>query len=250
MGHKVEIGAGLAAILCFAGAADAWFATGAVDILLDLCLSDADTDPAALGMPMSMVMERDVPQALAFAAGGFAFVALGLSRPYLSIGQETGPAQHITDRERKRLLATIAHIATASGRPEALAIARAYQSVTGHRPAPSDPAAACRHVLTRRSATLERILRGAKGDGEKRRLLMASVHIWSALGMDSRSATFRLEQVAETLGFGDEDIRMALDPSEAENGSVVTRLCDWVATATRPISDQLGWTDRPEDIHS
>lgn len=219
---KMEIGCGAFALVCFAGAADAWLGTGGVDLLVDLCLGDPDAaTPDIDPMPMPEGGAHGTHASL-FLAAGLAALGLGLSSseigPYLRERQKSRPE----GRARRRLIAAIIYVARSCQGAMPRDVAYAYQAVTGETLGKGEIARAVSYMRSAKAAPMERILSKVANDDEKRRILDAACRVWFNHGADSEQATRAMERIAAAMGLEGNDINAALDaPWKVEAGRVL-----------------------------
>ncbi|MBT8426175.1 MAG: hypothetical protein KJO67_14455 [Silicimonas sp.] len=223
MPTKVEIGCGAFALVCFAGAADAWMGTGAVDLLIDLCLGDPDAAVPDVD-PMPMPDGGHGTHASLFLAGGLAALGLGLSSSEIGPMLHDRQASRPDGRARRRLIAAIIYVARACQGTVPRDIAHAYFAVTGETLERGEIARAVSYMRSAKAAPLERILSKIPDEDEKRRILDAACRIWFRHGADSVNATRAMERVAAAMGLEGNDINTALD-------------APWSAEATRVLKN-------------
>lgn len=210
MVSKVELVSGGVALACFAGAADAWFGTGAVDFLVDLCLSDPNGALPGLD-GMAMPGGGHSTHASLFLAGGLAAMGLGLSFSEFPSLFERRPATTPAGQARRRLTAAIVYVARACEGTTPKDVALAFRTATGVDLERGEVARALKSLRTSRGATLERILNKAVDDDEKRQIMSVACDVWFQHGVDSERAARAMERVAAALGLEGNDINSALD---------------------------------------
>lgn len=210
MATKIEIGFGVFAAACFAGAVDAWLGTGAVDMLVDLCLSDPDAVPADMD-PMPMSEGGHNTHASLFLAAGLASLGLGLSSgeiaPLLQQRRNARPE----GQARRRLIAALVYVARTCRGATPRDVAEAYLAATGEEVDRREVGKAVGYLRSSRAAPIERILGKVTDDEEKRLILNAACRIWFRHGVDSEIATRTMERVTAALGLEGNDINAALD---------------------------------------
>ena len=212
MATRVEIGCGLAALACFAGAADAWFGTGAFDALIDLCLSDPDA-PAPVIEPMPMPGKGHNTHASLFLAAGLALAGIGLT------SRDVGRLLHRQGErmekgvDRRRLIAAVVFVARCCRGATPQDVAEAFYVATGGNLERGEIANATKYLRSERAASIETILSGTRDDETRRRIMAAVSHVWLGHGSDSRRATEAIERVSAALGLQGDEINAALDGS-------------------------------------
>lgn len=245
MATKLEIGCAAFAVACFAGAADAWLGTGAVDLLVDLCLGDPDA--VAPGMdPMPMPEGGHGTHASLFLAAGLAALGLGLSSgefgPVLRERGLTRPE----GRARRRLIAAIVFVARSCETAQPRDVAHVFHAVTGEVLAKGEVAKAVAYLRSERAAPMERILAKVADDAERRRILDAACRIWFRHGVDSARATRAMERVAECLGLEGNEVNATLDANWTREASKVLKNVETLArrTVSRATSEAQRITTR------
>ncbi len=115
------------ASLAFVAALDAHLGVGAVELLLELCLSETSANPGGTSLPM-----KHSANALAFLAAGCALASIAfLSAWRISAARETKKHQCIPDVDIN-LVAALSMLARASDRYGPEDIRRAYKRAHGH----------------------------------------------------------------------------------------------------------------------
>jgi hypothetical protein len=208
MATRVEIGCGVAALACFAGAVDAWLGTGALDALIGVGLGGA----SATGTEAAPATGHDTHASL-FLAAALALVGLGFtSRDVASLLQREGggPAHGV---DRRRLIAALVFVARCCKGATPADVAEAFQAAMGETLERGEIANATKYLRSERAASIETILSGTRDDETRRRIMAAVSHVWLRHGSDSRRATEAIERVSTALGLQGDDINMALDGS-------------------------------------
>lgn len=230
MATKVEIGCGVVALACFAGAADAWLGTGAVDLLVDLCLGDPMAPPPDVG-PMPMPDGGHGTHASLFLAAGLAALGFGLSSGEIGTLLSARQLSRPEGTARRRLIAAIIYVAKSCEGAQPKDVAEAYFSVTGEVLPKGEISKAVQYMRSTRAASIERILGKAEDDEEKRHIVAAACGIWFRHGVDSERATRAMERVTAALGLEGNAINTALD-------------APWKIEATRVLKNVEGFARR------
>ena len=111
------------------------------------------------------------------------------------------------------MIATLLHIAKASGRVSQSAIDATFLKTTGEALGPREASSAYRSCFFRRGApSLEQILAGVKDPEERNDLVRGATAIWMETGLDSIEGTQKLEQVMDLLGLSADQVAETLDP--------------------------------------
>lgn len=231
MASKVEIVCILIALACYAGAADAWFGTGAVDLLVDLCLSDPESAvPAMETMPMNGSQAHGTHTSL-FLAAGLAFLGLGLvSNEIVSIFRACVHSK-LEGRAKRRLIASMVYVARSCKDATPQDVSEAYLAVSGDTLERGEIAKAVAYLRSASAPPIETVLSKAKGE-EKRRIVVSTSYIWSRHGMDSEPATRAIERITSAIGLEGDAVSSLLDPSWAAEAKRMLKGLDTLARRT------------------
>ena len=231
MASKVELGCTVSALACFAGAADAWFGTGAVDLLVDLCLSDPEaTVPAMETMPMNGSQVHSTHTSL-FLATGLAFLGLGLVSSEIASFFRPRVRSKLEGRAKRRLIASMVYVARSCKDATPQDVSEAYLAVSGETLERGELAKAVAYLRSPNAPPIETILAKAKGE-EKRRIVASASYIWSRHGMDSEPATRAIERITSAIGLEGDAVSSLLDPSWAAEATRVLKSVDTLARRT------------------
>ena len=231
MATKVEIGLGAAAILCFAGAADAFFGLGTAAYLIDLCLSNPDSAPQIAGS-MPMPDGGHGLHVASFLSAGLLSTGLALCWEWISQLFGRGEAVRPEGRARRRLIASIIYVARFCENATPKDVAETFQAVTGEVLKRGEISMAVRYLRSSSAAPMERILAKVESDAERRRILSAVCSVWYCHGLDSERATRAIERIAAALGLKGNEINSALDATWTADASKILKDFDVIARRT------------------
>ncbi len=206
--RKGELATGALSGLSFLAAFDAYVGTGTSSWLADICFSGGAPAPMIEGMP---VMENHSKHAAYFSSAGLTFLAAALGWEFgeEKVAKLTANTP-LEGTARKRVLATIIYVTTASESANKQVIESAFEKVTGDTLGPREAKEAFDYLMRENAPDLHRILAGATPK-ESHALLRSVVMTWSAYGMDSENATLITERIVAILGFDQDDICKTLD---------------------------------------
>lgn len=227
MATKSEIGCGLFAVACFAGALDAWFDLGVVNGFATWLKGNVGA-----GSPSSAPTASQSTHASLFLAAGLAAAGLGLSQSDLLTRFRAPHLKGTTDRTRRPLIAAIVYVARCCDGTMPRDVAAAYFDATGEVLDRGDISKAISYLRSRRGDPLARLLRRVDDDSEKRRILSAACGVWFTHGADSERATRAIERVAAGLGLEGNAINTALDTPRVLDASRVLRNVETFARRT------------------
>lgn len=115
-------------------------------------------------------------------------------------------------RSRKRVLGAISRVLVAAKCNDGRIVIRAFRAATGHVVTPQEAKEAYQYFKTTQPLPTDaKILAGASGDEERRRILTAAVETWAACGVDSEPATQAMESITSALGMTNDDVCAILD---------------------------------------
>ncbi len=229
MARKLEIGFGALSLVCFAGAVDTALGTGVIDLLLHV---PGPPEVFAQHGVQSLADGGQRMQPLLFLSAGLAFAGIALFRGNIPGLPNPTTVAGAESRERRRLIAAIVYIARSCAGALPSDVAEAFRATTGRALEQGEIARAASYLKSSRTAALERILAGASGSEEKRRILAAASRVWVLRGMDSETATKALERVSTALGLEGDDVPAALDTHWTQNASRLLRDVETMARRT------------------
>lgn len=206
--RPVETSIYLAAAICFVVAIDKWMNVGAVDWLIDLCL----TDPEA---PMPDIPELFVETH--HTGHAFLWLTIGAALMLVATSYEN-IKQHVTRRSkpqihRKRLVAALVHVAHSAGEVKQSVIDDAFFRATGENLGPNEASSAYRSCFRKGAPSLAAILGGVENGEERREIVLGTIEVWFAAGMDSEKATETINNVMAALGLTDDEVATYLEPT-------------------------------------
>lgn len=204
MATKAEIGFGVVALACFAGAGNAWLGTG----------------------------NGQGTHATLFLAAGVAAIGLGLSWGEVPRFLQGTRLTSSDGKARRRLLAALVYVARCCKDARPADVAHVYLGVTGEELPQGEIAKAANYLRSRRAATIEKILGRIEDEDEKRRILAAVCEIWTRFGLDSEKATRSVERIAAALGLEGNDINAALDAPWTVEASRILKNVESLARRT------------------
>lgn len=230
MATKAEIGFGTVAVMCFAGAADAWLGTGVLNAFVDLLVGEPDPFSAP-AQPMYMPAAGQGTHATLFLSAGLAAIGLGLTWGEVPRFLHRASLARPKVNARRQLIAALVFVARCckSARPQD--VAQAYYATTGEELERGELAKAIRYFQSGRPASIEKIL-GKIDDDEKRIILDAVCLIWCRHGVDSERATRAVERVAAAMGLEGNDINTVLDASWTNEASKILKNVETMARKT------------------
>ena len=145
----------IAAGICFVVAVDKWMNVGAVDWLVDLCLTDPEA--AVPDMPAMFQENHHKGHAFLWLTIGAALMLVATGYDYIEnrITRRAQPLIH-----RKRLVAALVHVAHAAGVVKPSIIDDAFFRATGDSLGPNEALSAHRSCFRRGAPALSKILGG------------------------------------------------------------------------------------------
>lgn len=227
MATKVEIGFGTGALVCLAGAADAWLGIGAADGFSGLW-----TNPARDAVDATAQTETPGTHVSLFLAAGLACLGIAVSSRHVRRFLKGRARSRPEGRARRRLIAALVFVARCCKETAPRDVSDAYHAVTGDVLDRGEIAKAVTYLRSGRAASIEKILARTEDEDEKRRILTAVCRIWSYHGMDSGRATKAMERIAAALGLTGDDINEALDEPRKFEASRVLKNVERLARRT------------------